>query len=98
MPTATCPRCDEPWAVINRSPVVGCRLGERPGVGSRDVDAGEIRTAAEVELLSPDERQQLFNDHVISGFDDVPAEFRERIRARGQQLLRDRGLIDNSPT
>lgn len=59
------------------------------------VDASEIRTAAEVELLSPDERQRLFNDHVISSIDDVPAEFRARIRTRGRQLLKDRGLLDN---
>jgi hypothetical protein len=61
------------------------------------VDASEIRTAAEVELLSPDERQRLFNEHVVSSIDDVPAEFRDRIRAKGRQLLEEHGLINRSP-
>jgi hypothetical protein len=60
------------------------------------VEAGEIRTAAEVELLSPDERQRLFNDHVVNNIDDVPTEFRERIRVKGRQLLEERGLIDRA--
>jgi hypothetical protein len=60
------------------------------------VDAREILTAAEVELLSPDERQRLFNEHIVNSIDDVPTEFRERIRAKGRQLLEDRGLIDRA--
>jgi hypothetical protein len=54
------------------------------------VDAAEIRKASEVELLTPDERQQLLNDRVVTDLAAVPPEFVARVRAKGKTLVESR--------
>jgi hypothetical protein len=56
----------------------------------RRVDAAEIRKASEVELLTPDERQQLLNDRVVTDLGAVPPEFLARVRAKGKALVESR--------
>ena len=52
-----------------------------------------IWTAAELELLTPDERQQLLNERVVTELSELDPEFVARVRARGRHLLEERGLI-----
>ena len=69
-------------------------IGHRQSSTSRGrvkrVDAAEIRKASEVELLTPDERQQLWNDRVVTDLGAVPAEFLARVRAKGKTLVESR--------
>jgi hypothetical protein len=57
------------------------------------VDAAEIRSAAEVELLTPDERQGLLNDRVVRDLSDVSPEFLARVREKGKTLLESRQVL-----
>jgi hypothetical protein len=57
------------------------------------VDAAEIRTAAEVERLTPDERQRLLNDRVITSSPTCRHSFLARARPRGKALLEARQAL-----
>jgi hypothetical protein len=48
----------------------------------RDVDAIEVRTAAEVERLTPDERQRLVNERSSTDLNQIPEDFVGRARGR----------------
>jgi len=52
-----------------------------------------IWTAAELEQLTPEERQRLLNERVVTDLSKVPPEFLARVRAKGRDLLEERGLI-----
>lgn len=39
-------------------------------------------TAAELDDMSPAERQKIFDDSIVWDLDEVPAEFLDRIRAK----------------
>jgi hypothetical protein len=45
------------------------------------VDAAEVRTAAEVERLTPDERQRLVNERSSTDLSEAPEEFLGKARA-----------------
>lgn len=53
----------------------------------------EVWTAAELERLTPDERHRVISEGIVSDLDQLPAEFRERVRSKGQALLREQGLV-----
>lgn len=55
--------------------------------------ADRIWTAAELEKMSPDERQRLLNERVITDLAQVSPEFLARVRAEGRALLEERGVI-----
>ena len=57
------------------------------------MDAAEVRTAAEVEQLTPDERQRLVNERSSTDLSDVPEEFLAKARAEGRRLLVERNVI-----
>lgn len=57
--------------------------------------AAEIRTVAEVERLTPDQRHELVNERTSTDLSDVPDDFVARARADGRRLLVDRGVIDD---
>lgn len=44
--------------------------------------ARKIWTAAEIEKLSPQEQQAIFDDAVVRDISEVPPEFLDRIRAK----------------
>ena len=50
-------------------------------------------STAELERLTPDERQRLLNERVITDLSQVPPEFLARVRATGRVLLEERGVI-----
>ena len=52
-----------------------------------------IWTAAELERLTPDERQRLLNERVVTDLSEVPPEFLAKVRAKGRALLEERGLV-----
>jgi len=58
------------------------------------MDAAEVRTAAEVELLTPDERQRLVNERTAADLSAVSPEFVARARADGRRLLVEHQIID----
>lgn len=58
------------------------------------MDAAEVRTAADVELLTPDERQQLVNERTATDLTSVSPEFVAKARAEGHRLLVGRRVID----
>ena len=57
------------------------------------VDDAEIRKAAEVELLTPDERQRLLNERVVTDLSTVSPEFLARVRQKGRALLESRDAV-----
>lgn len=59
----------------------------------RTVPDDRIWTASELERMTPDERQRLFDDRVVTDLSQVDPDFLERVRARGRSLLEERGLI-----
>lgn len=52
-----------------------------------------IWTAAELEQLTPDERQRLLNERVVTDLSEVSPEFLAKVRTKGRTLLEERGLI-----
>lgn len=52
-----------------------------------------VWTAAELERLTPDERQRLLNERVVTDLSELPPEFLARVRAAGRVLLEERGAI-----
>lgn len=61
------------------------------------MDAAEVRTAADVELLTPDQRQQLINERTATDLTSVSADFVAKARAEGRRLLVERRVIDTDP-
>jgi hypothetical protein len=53
----------------------------------------KLWTAAELEQLSPDERDRIIKAGTITDLSQVPAEFLARARAKGRALLEERGVI-----
>lgn len=52
-----------------------------------------IWTAAELEQLSPDERDRIVKEGIVTDLSQVPADFLARARAKGRALLEERGVI-----
>lgn len=53
----------------------------------------KLWTAAELEQLSPDERDRIIKAGTITDLSQVPADFLARARAKGRALLEERGVI-----
>ena len=49
--------------------------------------ADKVWTAAELEKLSPAQRQQIFDASLVLDLDDVPPEFLDRVRRRTEERL-----------
>ena len=56
--------------------------------------ADKVWTAAELEKLSPAQRQQIFDASLVLDLDDVPPEFLDRVRDR----VKDRIATTDTPT
>jgi len=54
----------------------------------------KIRTAAELEKMTPNERADLINRSVVADLSTLDPELVERIRAKGRALLEERGLLE----
>lgn len=53
----------------------------------------KVWTAAELEQLSFAERQRIFDEGVVTDLSQLPPEFLERVRAKGHELAKERGLL-----
>lgn len=51
-------------------------------------------TAAEMELMSPDERARLVRQGMRTSLDDLDPEFRARVDAKSRRLAQECGLLD----
>ncbi|MFT3851600.1 MAG: hypothetical protein QM733_02480 [Ilumatobacteraceae bacterium] len=58
------------------------------------MDAVEICTVADIERLTPDERQRLVNARTSTDLSSAPSDFVARARADGRRLLVERGIVD----
>lgn len=50
-------------------------------------------TAAELERLSPEERQRIFDERIVTDLSTLPPEFVERIRAKAREIAIEHGLL-----
>lgn len=50
--------------------------------------------AEELEAMTPDERQRIVQASMVDDWSKLPAPLVERLRRRGEELLRERGLLD----
>jgi hypothetical protein len=57
--------------------------------------ANKIWTAAELELMTPDERARVINECIVTDLSTVAPEFLERVRTKGRQLMAERGILNN---
>ena len=53
-----------------------------------------VVSAAELELLSPNERARLVDERSTGGLSDLDPAFRETVEKTGRRLLEERGLLD----
>ncbi|MEO7555652.1 MAG: hypothetical protein ABIV94_03485 [Acidimicrobiales bacterium] len=52
-----------------------------------------VWTVEELERLSPDERDRIVKEGIVTDLSQVPADFLARARAKGRALLEERGVI-----
>jgi hypothetical protein len=55
-----------------------------------DITGHPVLTAAELDGMSPEERQAAFDAHVVTDLDELPAEYVARLRARTAALIAQR--------
>jgi hypothetical protein len=55
------------------------------------VGEAKVSTAAELEQMTPDERQRVLDDRVVTDLADVSPAFLTRVRGKGRALLDERG-------
>lgn len=53
----------------------------------------KLWTAAELETLTPEERQRLFDERVVTDLSQVSPEFLAKVRSKGRALLEEHGVI-----
>lgn len=56
--------------------------------------AERVWTAAELELMSPDERARVVRAGMLTSLDDLDPEFRERVEAKSRRLVEQYGLLE----
>ena len=49
--------------------------------------ASKVWTAAELEQMTPAERQAIFDASIVTDLDQVPPEFLARVRARAERII-----------
>lgn len=55
-------------------------------------DEPRVITAAEFDEMTPNERAECVRDGLVTDWDDVPTEFRERVVATAKRLAAERGV------
>lgn len=51
-----------------------------------------VVTAAEMELMTPDERAQIVREGELNSLDDLEPAFRERVEAKSRRIVENYGL------
>ncbi len=82
--------------VAKRIRKLGLLHGRMSDPRARVVVMGKDRiwTAAEMELMSPDERARLVVEHSLPSLDGLDPEFRARVEAKSWRIVQERGLLD----
>ncbi len=62
------------------------------------MDADRVWTAAEMELMTPDERARIVEAGFRDSLDGLDPEFRARVEAKSRRLIEERGLLDSEPS
>ena len=57
------------------------------------VPSERVWTAAELEQLTPNERDRVVKEGMVTDLSDLPPDVVARVRAKGRALLEERGLI-----
>lgn len=55
-------------------------------------DAPKVITAAEFDKMTPDERAACVAEGLVTNWEDVPADFRDRLVATAKRLAAERGI------
>lgn len=63
----------------------------RPVLYPEDVCDDRIWSAADLEKLTPAERQRLLDERVVTDLSTLPDDFVDRIRRKGRALMEQRG-------
>ncbi len=58
----------------------------------------KVWTAAEMELMSPDERARVVADGFLDSLDGLDPEFRARVDAKSQRIVAKYGLLNSEPS
>ncbi len=62
------------------------------------MSTGKIWTAAEMELMSPDERARIVREGQLSSLDELDPEFRARVEATSRRIAEEYGLLNTEPS
>lgn len=58
----------------------------------------KIWTAAEMELMRPDERARIVREGQLSSLDELDSEFRARVEATSHRIAEEYGLLNTEPS
>ncbi len=56
--------------------------------------ADRVWTAAEMEVMTPDERANTVTESFRDSLDGLDADFRARVEAKSRRIIVERGLLD----
>lgn len=59
------------------------------------MDADRVWTAAEMELMTPDERARIVAAGFRESLDGLDPDFRDRVEAKSRRIVAERGLPDS---
>ena len=62
------------------------------------MDADRVWTAAEMELMTPDERARIVAAGFRDSLDGLDPDFRARVEAKSRRVVAERGLLDPEPS
>ena len=54
----------------------------------------EVRSAEELERLSPDERARIVREGMLASLDDLDPDFRARVEAKSRRVAEEHGLLN----
>ena len=58
----------------------------------------KIWTAAEMELMTPNERAQVVRDGQLDSLESLDPDFRAQVEAKGRKIAEEYGLLDSEPS
>jgi len=58
----------------------------------------KIWTAAEMELMTPNERAQVVRDGQLDSLESLDPDFRARVEAKSRKIAEEYGLLDSEPS
>jgi hypothetical protein len=57
-----------------------------------------VWTAAEMELMSPDERSRIVQEGQLSSLDELDPEFRDRVEKKSRRIAEEYGILNAEST